>query len=118
VVFGVQWDKAINGIETAQDGTVTASFDDGTSSEGSLLVACDGGSSRVRGLLFPDHQKHHIPVRLMGVKIDCTPDEIEPLRKLDPFFLQGAASQNDSFVYFSGEQPDRHRPVQAFHDKN
>lgn len=66
-------------------------------------MGCDGGSSRVRGLLFPDHQKHHIPVRLMGVKIDRTPKEIEPLRKLDPFFLQGAASQNDSFVYFSGK---------------
>ncbi|KAG7290104.1 hypothetical protein NEMBOFW57_000099 [Staphylotrichum longicolle] len=47
------------------------------------------------------HEKYHIPVRLMGVKLDCTPEEIEPLRKLDPFFLQGAASQNDSFVYFS-----------------
>lgn len=45
---------------------------------------------------------HPVPVRLMGVKVHCTPDEIEPLRKLDPFFLQGAASENDSFVYFSG----------------
>ncbi len=66
-------------------------------------MACDGGSSRIRGLLFPDHQKHRIPVRLMGVKVDCTPGEIEPLRELDPYFLQGAASENDSFSYFSGE---------------
>jgi 2-polyprenyl-6-methoxyphenol hydroxylase-like FAD-dependent oxidoreductase len=90
-------------VETAPDGSVTASFDDGTSCEGSLVVACDGGSSRIRGMLFPDHQKYHIPVRLMGVKINCTPEEMEPLRNLDPFFLQGAASQNDSFVYFSGK---------------
>ncbi|KAK4154914.1 hypothetical protein C8A00DRAFT_42383 [Chaetomidium leptoderma] len=97
----IQWEKAVNSIQTAQDGTVTVGFDDGTSCDGSFVAACDGGSSRLRGLLFPGHQKHHIPVRLMGVKVDCTPEEIEPLRKLDPFFLQGAASQNDSFVYFS-----------------
>ncbi|KAK3296457.1 uncharacterized protein B0H64DRAFT_461636 [Chaetomium fimeti] len=97
----IRWGKAVNNVETAQDGTVTASFDDGTSYEGSLVVACDGGSSRIRALLFPEHQKFQIPVRLMGVKINCTPEEIEPLRQLDPFFLQGAASENDSFVYFS-----------------
>jgi 2-polyprenyl-6-methoxyphenol hydroxylase-like FAD-dependent oxidoreductase len=103
VFFARQWGKAVNHVDTASDGTVTVSFDDGTSYEGSLVVACDGGSSRIRGMLLPDHQKYHIPVRLLGVKIDCTPDEIEPLRDLDPYFLQGAASQNDSFVYFSGE---------------
>jgi 2-polyprenyl-6-methoxyphenol hydroxylase-like FAD-dependent oxidoreductase len=99
----IQWGKAVNNVETAPDGTVTASFDDGTSYEGSLVVACDGGSSRIRALLFPEQQKYHIPVRLMGVKIECSPEDIEPLRELDPFFLQGAASQNDSFMYFSGE---------------
>ena len=66
-------------------------------------MACDGGSSRIRRALFPDQPNHQIPARLMGVKVQRTPDEIEPLRKLDPFFLQGAASENDSFVYFSGE---------------
>ena len=104
--MSVQWGKAVNNVQTSADGTVTLSFDDGSSCEGSLAVACDGGSSRIRGLLFPDHQKHRIPVRLMGVKVDCTPDEIEPLRELDPYFLQGAASENDSFSYFSGELPN------------
>ncbi|KAH6612266.1 hypothetical protein B0J18DRAFT_77587 [Chaetomium sp. MPI-SDFR-AT-0129] len=97
----IQWGKAVSSIKTDEDGTVTASFDDGTSYEGCFAVACDGGSSRIRGLLFPEQQKHHIPVRLLGVRMDCTPEEIEPLRQLDPFFLQGAASQNDSFVYIS-----------------
>ncbi|KAK4120283.1 FAD/NAD(P)-binding domain-containing protein [Parathielavia appendiculata] len=97
----IQWAKAVNNVQTAPDGSVTASFDDGTSCEGSLVVACDGSSSRIRGMLFPDQQRYRIPVRLLGVKIDCTADEIEPLKQLDPYFLQGAASQNDSFMYFS-----------------
>ncbi|KAL2158154.1 hypothetical protein VTH06DRAFT_4722 [Thermothelomyces fergusii] len=97
----IQWNKAANGIKTAADGTVTVTFDDGTSCEGSLVVACDGGSSRIRGLLFPEHQKYRIPVRLLGVRIDCTPDEIEPLQKLDPYFLQGTASENNTFAYCS-----------------
>ncbi|KAK3301754.1 uncharacterized protein B0T15DRAFT_322591 [Chaetomium strumarium] len=97
----IQWGKAVNNVVTAPDGTVTVSFDDGTSYEGSLVVACDGGSSRIRAALFPEHPKHRIPVRLMGVKMDCSPEQIEPLRALDPYFLQGAGSQNDTFAYFS-----------------
>ncbi|KAK4098896.1 FAD/NAD(P)-binding domain-containing protein [Parathielavia hyrcaniae] len=97
----IQWGKAVNNVQTAPDGSVTASFDDGSSCEGSLVVACDGGSSRIRAMLLPEHQRYPIPVRLLGVKLNSTPDEIEPLRQLDPYFLQGAASQNDSFMYFS-----------------
>lgn len=89
---------------------MTVSFDNGSSCEGSIVVACDGGSSRLRRTVFPEQQNYQIPVRLMGVKVDCAPEEIEPLRQLDPFFLQGAASQNDSFVYFSGEFPLRALP--------
>ncbi|KAK3994257.1 FAD/NAD(P)-binding domain-containing protein [Cladorrhinum sp. PSN332] len=106
----IQWGKAANGFVTHRDDSVTVNFDDGTSYQGSIVVACDGGNSRIRQQLFPDHQKHPIPIRLMGLKVDYTPEQYEPLRKLDPYFLQGCASQNDSFVYFStldapGNQP-------------
>ncbi|GAB1321015.1 hypothetical protein MFIFM68171_11225 [Madurella fahalii] len=97
----IQWGKAAKSFVTTQDGSVTVHFEDGSSYDGSLVVACDGASSRIRGLLFPDLPKYQIPVRLMGVKVECTPDEIGPLRKLDPYFLQGTASENDLFVYFS-----------------
>ncbi|SPQ26252.1 57e1c60d-fe88-4d64-b93a-0dd28c76ff4e [Thermothielavioides terrestris] len=96
-----RWEKAANNVQTGPDGTVTVTFDDGTVCEGSLVVACDGAGSRIRGALLPDQQRHQIPVRVMGVKVDYAPDEIEPMRKLDPFFLQATASQNDSYVYFS-----------------
>lgn len=39
----------------------------------------------------------------MGVKIEYTAEEIEPMRRLDPFFLQGTSSANDTFIYLSGE---------------
>ncbi|KAK4224216.1 FAD/NAD(P)-binding domain-containing protein [Podospora fimiseda] len=97
----IQWGKAATSFITHNDGSVTVNFEDGTSHDGTIVVACDGGNSRIRQQLFPDHQKHQLPIRLMGLKLDYTPEQIEPLRKLDPYFLQGCASQNDSFVYFS-----------------
>lgn len=67
-----------------------------------MIVACDGGNSRIRRHLIPGQENYQIPVRLIGVKLNVTPEEAEPLRQLDPYFLQGTASQNDSYLYFSG----------------
>ncbi|KAK4167792.1 hypothetical protein QBC43DRAFT_311451 [Cladorrhinum sp. PSN259] len=103
----IQWGKKATGFTTHHDdddgseGGVTVNFDDGTSVEGSIVVACDGANSRIRQQLFPESKKHAIPVRLMGLKVDYTPEQYEPLRRLDPYFLQGCASENDSFCYFS-----------------
>lgn len=58
----------------------------------------------MRTQLFPDHhQRHRIPVRVLGLKVFLSPEEMEPIRKLDPFFLQGTSSQNDTFLYLSSE---------------
>lgn len=82
---------------------MTAKFEDGSEAEGSLLIACDGGQSRVRRALFPDqNETFKIPVRMLGVKLTLTPEKFEPIRQLDPFFLQGTSSQDNSFVYISG----------------
>ncbi|KAK1762504.1 putative FAD-dependent monooxygenase [Phialemonium atrogriseum] len=98
----IQWRKAFTKYESTGDDSITASFSDGSSCVGTLLVACDGSNSRVRRQLFPnEHENRPLPVRLMGVKIDVSPEQIEPLRQLDPFFFQGASSENDSFMYFS-----------------
>ena len=78
-------------------------FDDGSQCTGSLLVACDGASSRVRRALFPAQPTYQIPIRVLGLRVDCTPDQIGPLRTLDPFFLQGTSSLNNTYVYFSSE---------------
>lgn len=48
----VQFDKSITAIETPEAGGVIASFSDGTSVSGSVLIGTDGGSSFVRGWLL------------------------------------------------------------------
>lgn len=67
-------------------------------------MACDGAKSRLRKALFAQQDeefKRALPIRMLGVKIDVTPEEIAPLRAMDPFFLHGTNSINNSFGYFS-----------------
>ncbi|KAH8129020.1 FAD/NAD(P)-binding domain-containing protein [Trichoderma asperelloides] len=99
----IEWGKSLHEFTTNDNGTVNAIFDDGASCTGTLLVACDGGQSRVRRVLFPDETKlmMQLPVRTMGVKISLTAEQIEPIRKLDLFFLQGGSPLNNSFMYIS-----------------
>ncbi|KAL7799180.1 hypothetical protein V8C37DRAFT_407538 [Trichoderma ceciliae] len=99
----IEWEKSLREFQSNDDGTVSALFEDGASCTGTLLVACDGGQSRVRRALFPEESKLllQLPVRTMGVKVLLTAEQIEPIRKLDLFFLQGSSPQNNSFMYFS-----------------
>jgi hypothetical protein len=39
----------------------------------------------------------------MGVKAEYTPEQMLPLQQLDPVFLQGTTSANDTYAYFSGK---------------
>ncbi|KAH0433893.1 FAD binding domain-containing protein [Colletotrichum camelliae] len=97
----IQWGKGFAGYEETED-SVVVSFEDGSTCAGRVLVACDGGASRVRTQLFPDHhERHRIPVRVLGLKVFLSSEEMEPIRKIDPFFLQGTSSQNDTFLYLS-----------------
>ncbi|KAK0377455.1 FAD binding domain-containing protein [Colletotrichum limetticola] len=95
------WGKGFTKYEENETG-VAVYFEDGSSVAGRVLIACDGGPSRVRRQLFPEqHERYRIPVRVLGLKLQLTPEEMEPIRKLDPFFLQGASSRNDTFLYLS-----------------
>jgi 2-polyprenyl-6-methoxyphenol hydroxylase-like FAD-dependent oxidoreductase len=49
----VRFDKEFTGYERTPDGRVTASFADGTSATGDVLVAADGANSRERGQYLP-----------------------------------------------------------------
>lgn len=67
-------------------------------------MACDGAQSRVRRALFgQESETYKLPVCMMGTKFQLSPEQMEPMRQLDPFFLQGNAHNNDSFLYFSCE---------------
>ncbi|KAF5024481.1 hypothetical protein F66182_3421 [Fusarium sp. NRRL 66182] len=105
----IEWDKALSGVCSTSD-SVTATFEDGSSATGCLLIACDGAGSRVRRALFPDWQLYQIPVRMLGVKLALSCQQIKPIRDLDPFFLQGTHSKNDTFVYVSLlDSPGNHK---------
>jgi 2-polyprenyl-6-methoxyphenol hydroxylase-like FAD-dependent oxidoreductase len=49
----VTFDAALKDVETADDGTVSATFEDGTIARGDLLVGCDGVHSKTRRLVMP-----------------------------------------------------------------
>ncbi|KAF5666673.1 FAD-binding protein [Fusarium heterosporum] len=96
----VEWNKALKGVTSTSE-SVTAIFEDGNSVTGSLLIACDGSHSRVRRSMFPDWSMYDIPVRMLGMKLEFSAEQFQPIRDLDPFFLQGTHSRNDVFVYMS-----------------
>ncbi|KAF5976982.1 zeaxanthin epoxidase chloroplastic [Fusarium coicis] len=110
----IEWGKGVAGVVSTND-AVTASFEDGSSAAGSLLVACDGSHSRVRRSLFPEWKLQDIPVRMLGIKMEMSPTQIKPIRDLDPYFFHSTNSRNDTFVYFSvldapGNHADTNRP--------
>ncbi|KAF5660695.1 zeaxanthin epoxidase chloroplastic [Fusarium circinatum] len=110
----IEWGKGVAGVVSTDD-SVTASFEDGSSVTGSLLVACDGSHSRVRRSMFPEWKLQDIPVRMLGIKMELSPPQIKPIRDLDPYFFHSTNSKNDSFVYFSvldapGNHSDTDRP--------
>ncbi|KAM0492339.1 hypothetical protein ACHAP8_010026 [Fusarium lateritium] len=110
----VEWNKALKEVEST-DESVTATFEDGSSVTGSLLVACDGSHSRVRRALLPDLKLHDVPVRMLGIKLELTPDEAKPVRDLDPFFMHSTHSSHSMFVFLSmldapGNHEDKTHP--------
>ncbi|KAF5649892.1 FAD-binding protein [Fusarium sp. NRRL 25303] len=110
----IEWGKGVAGVVSTDD-SVTASFEDGSSATGSLLVGCDGSHSRVRRSMFPEWKLTDIPVRMLGIKMELSASEIKPIRDLDPYFFHSTNSRNDTFVYFSvldapGNHPNTDRP--------
>lgn len=97
----VEWSKSFQSVEVI-DGSVHATFSDGTSCKGSILIGCDGANSAVRQILHPDdHRNDQLPVRLLGATAHYTESQVAAVRKLDPFFLQGTDPKTDAYLWFS-----------------
>lgn len=46
---------------------------------------------------------HDVPVRMLGVKLDLTPDQAKPVRDRDPFFMHSTHSTENMFVFLSSK---------------
>ncbi|MGW2770590.1 FAD-dependent oxidoreductase [Streptomyces sp. NPDC001275] len=68
----VEFDKEFVGYEQLPDGRVVASFADGSTATGDLLVGADGSRSRVRRQFLPDARTTDAPGVGIGGKLPLT----------------------------------------------
>jgi 2-polyprenyl-6-methoxyphenol hydroxylase-like FAD-dependent oxidoreductase len=72
----VHFDKTLERFEQVGGGKVRASFADGTSAEGDVLIGADGTHSVTRQLLLPDAKVSEIGFAIYG-KTPLTPESME-----------------------------------------
>ncbi|KAF5714838.1 monooxygenase [Fusarium mundagurra] len=97
----VNWNKRLASIEERDDGVV-ARFEDGSRAEGSLIVGVEGSNSRTRKFLAPEsYQNIRLPVRFTGAALDLTPEQVKPLKDIDPLLFQGCHPETGTFFWFS-----------------
>jgi len=96
----ILWGKKLVDICVESDG-VTATFEDGTSYQGLVLVGTDGSRSKVRELVSSEPQLYHLRIRMLGVILNMTEQEAEPLQAIDPLLFQGSLPLAGTFLYTS-----------------
>ncbi|MGP0095238.1 MAG: FAD-dependent oxidoreductase [Xanthobacteraceae bacterium] len=82
----VHFDKIFNRYEERADGRIVAQFADGTAAEGDVLVAADGGGSRVRHQLLPQAQRIDTGVISIAGKVFL---DASRRRRIAPLLLDG-----------------------------
>ena len=99
----VHFGKAFVRYEDSPNGRVVANFEDGTTAEGDVLVAADGGASRVRQQFLP--QAERIDTGILGIAGKVFLDE-QVRRRLAPEFLNGLTlvSGMDGYCLFTALQ--------------
>ncbi|KAG5981468.1 hypothetical protein E4U43_006598, partial [Claviceps pusilla] len=91
-----------NGLDGRGGGLVRVTFSDGSSADGSMLVGAEGTNSATRKFLVPDkYRAHQLPVRLIGAAVDMTPEQVRPLRDIDPLLFQGCHPATGNFLWVS-----------------
>ncbi|KAF4126216.1 FAD binding domain [Geosmithia morbida] len=98
----MHWGKNLSGIDTLENGSVSARFHDGSAAKGAVIVGAEGASSPTRRFLVPDnHHNRSLNVKLIGAAVDMTPEQARPLREIDPLLFQGCHPDTDSFLWVS-----------------
>lgn len=97
----VYWGKHLKDIKDTDDG-VCAEFADGTAFQGSMIIGAEGANSRTRQVLVPDAYKtQRLPVDLIGVAVELTPEQAKPLRDIDPLLFQGVHPSTGNYIWIS-----------------
>lgn len=98
----VHWGRRVVGMDMSDPRRVRLLFDDNASVAGTTVVGIEGSRSTVRQILRPDaYSSQLLPIRFTGVAVDLTPEEIKPLRSMDPLLFQGCHPQTGTFFWFS-----------------
>lgn len=66
---------------------VEATFDDGTTYSGCMLVGADGSHSQVRRFVAAAPDIMPLPVRMLGTKVELSNEEAAPLQAIDPLYF-------------------------------
>lgn len=100
--LNVEWEKKLADIEKSNNGTFLARFEDGTEAAGVATVGCDGANSQVRRLCHPsEYPNKRLPVRFIGTGVHYSEKQVAEIKRLDPYFLQGADPRSDAYLWFS-----------------
>lgn len=98
----VYWGRRVVGVDFSDPQRVHLVFNDKISVKGTTVVGIEGSRSTVRQILRPDaYSNQPLPIRFTGVAVDLTPEEIKPLRSMDPLLFQGCHPRTGTFFWFS-----------------
>jgi 2-polyprenyl-6-methoxyphenol hydroxylase-like FAD-dependent oxidoreductase len=100
----INWGNAVTGFELKEGNEgVKVTLETGEDIEGSLLLGVDGSNSRIRRQLVGEEKGklNYLPVTGCGTTVRLTPEEVKPLKAIDPLLFQGAAPSTGTFFWFS-----------------
>ncbi|GKZ70420.1 hypothetical protein AnigIFM50267_006065 [Aspergillus niger] len=106
----VRWNAQVVDVEVTSASTAPCLvLADGTRVSGKFVIGVEGSRSLVRRVLRPDAYSNSVlPIRFTGVAVDLSPQEIKPLRSMDPLLFQGCHPSTGVFFWFSMlETPER-----------
>ncbi|KAF8586489.1 FAD/NAD(P)-binding domain-containing protein [Ramaria rubella] len=100
--LNVEFGKDLSSYDTSF-GYVMASFTDGTTAKGTLLVGCDGSKSTVRRSLVGAESSmlNQLPVQMKGVTQRMSQARVAPLRALDPLLFLAINPETGIFLWHS-----------------